>query len=518
MLMYIVYSLVLATSITTVKASINIDEVCEVTNPSLRQDLFEMVASELSQKYNVLNGLSAFQACDPTDPNISPDCYNYNNPSLAYGSALVPCLEETCPIETPPKLGKLSTFYQPLQDHALIVFGCLPPETHYFGVRSYLYEKGKSQTSSDVDCTDALYSPTGEEVEVFPPDPTDPQTRVVLDMPWYDSFNHLSMNALPRPGTDNKFGGLFVHITTANKRVAKDIVDAFENAGISTEAINMDSIPATPAFHLEGDSSDRDSFRTIYRIVMPESIVSNSNQRSTATMEEMNEYIDLTNKNILVKYIVPKTPIPKSGFFGIPHKEKTIGTTEAEIVGQRTFKKLQRAVQNHYGRPTYTANPIVIMANITKVFQGCYGFGDNPDTVYINTDKKLSVGRPGDFAVVCGANHVLLEYAAYTSVGIFQTNGLATALATDEIKLNSATCYAPHLENVENFYCIEIRSDCGDDSNSNCVSPIFDDVKRVLVQYRINLNPQTKTGSDPEELIWPVIFGYRNNHIPPPTC
>ena len=150
--------------------------------------------------------------------------------------------------------------------------------------------------------------------------------------------------------------------------------------------------------------------------------------------------------------------------------------------------------------------PIVI--NVPKCLQGCYGFGDNEDTVYINTDKSITLGTADDFAVVCGANHVLLQYAVYTSVGIFNTSGLAVGLATDDMKLNSTLRFAPKLPHVEEFYCIEIRSDCGD--NQFCVEPLFG-TKTVLVQYRININPHTETRPAVEELIWPVILGYEGN-------
>lgn len=97
---------------------------------------------------------------------MPPDCANYNNPSVAYGSSLVPCPGGECPPETPTVIPGLSGFYQPKQDNALILFGCLPPKTSYFGIRSYLYEKGRTNVENGLNCTDALKSLTGEKVEV----------------------------------------------------------------------------------------------------------------------------------------------------------------------------------------------------------------------------------------------------------------------------------------------------------------------------------------------------------------
>ena len=440
---------------------------------------------------------------------MPPDCANYNNPSVAYGSTLVPCSvgdDGHCPPETPQAMFGKSGYYQPRHDNALILFGCLPPETQYFGIRSYLYEKGKANVPPDLDCSDAMSSPSGEEVQVFPPEATVQETRVVIDSPWYDTTNHLNINAVGRPGSKTKFRSLFVHITSANKQVAEDIILAFAASGVPLEAINVDSIPDLPVFHLEGDSSARDSFRTIYRLVLPESFVSNPEQPSPVHAVDIDKYIANGNRNILVRYLSPKSPVPKDGFPPQLPTPRATGTSESNLVGEGTFQRLLSAVKLQHGEPDYVSQPIPIVINMRKCLLGCYGFGDNEDTVYINTDKEISIAGPDDLAVVCGANHVLLEYAVYSSVGIYNTSGLAVGLVTDEMKLNSAVRYAPSLPHVERFYCVEIRPSCN--GRPFCVQPIFEGTDTVLVQFRVNLNPRTKTGPATEELIWPMIMGY----------
>lgn len=485
---------------------VNLDRLCDVTIPVFRMKLLKDAMSRLQTKYDIANGLAVFGLCDPTDPQMPPDCLNYNNPSVAYGSTLVPCPDNKCPPETPSSfLAGKSGYYQPKQDHGLVLFGCLPPKTDYFGIRTYLYEKAESNVEDDLDCRDAMSSPTGENVNVFPPNPTVDGSRVVVDIPWYDTRNHLSMKATGKPDSDTKFRSLFVHVTTANKQVAEDIVEAFTDSGVPLEAMNIDSIPNLPVFHLEGNSSVRDSFRTIYRLALSKSFQSSFDTSS----EEIEKYISPENMNILVRYLTPKVPVPKNGFAATMPTTRTVGHHEKDIVGSETFQALLSAVKSHYGEPDYVSNPIPIVINMTKCLQGCYGFGDNEDTVYINTDRNISLARAGDFAVVCGANHVLLQYAVYTSVGIFNTSGLAVGLATDEMKLNSAIRFAQHLPHIRKFYCLEIRPDCDDEPF--CIQPIFEDIKTVLVQFRINLNPLTKTGPATNELIWPVILGYYGN-------
>ena len=490
------------------QSSEDLDRLCDLTNPLFRMRLLRDAMNGLRTKYDIGDGLVIFGLCDPRDPNITKDCLNYNNPSLAYGSTLVPCPDNKCPPETPTSrfLSGNSGFYQPKQDHALVLFGCLPPKTDYFGIRTYLYEKATSNVEDDLDCSNAMSSPTGEDVNVFPPNPTVPDgSRVVVDIPWYNTRNQLSINAFGKPDSHTKFRSLFVHVTTANKQVAEDIVEAFTDSGVPLEAMNIDSIPNMPAFHLEGDSSVRDSFRTIYRLALPVSFVATSGTPS----EEIEKYISATNMNILVRYLTPKRQVPKNGFPATMPTTRTVGQHEKDIVGDKTFQALLSAVKSHYGEPNYVSNPIPVVIDTAKCLQGCYGFGNNEDTVYINTDRNISLAGEGDFAVVCGANHVLLQYAVYTNVGIFNTSGLALGMATDEMKLNSAKRFAPHLRHIEKFYCLDIRSDCK--GEPFCIQPIFEDIKTVLVQFRININPQTKTGPATNEIIWPVTLGYYGN-------
>lgn len=212
--------------------------------------------------------------------------------------------------------------------------------------------------------------------------------------------------------------------------------------------------------------------------------------------------------NILIRYLTPKAPIRKNGFPPQRPTPKNVGQKEEDIINRGAFQRLLVAVKSHYGEPSSVYSPIPFVFKMAKCLQGCYCGADNEDTVFINADEFISLAA-GDFAVVCGANHVLLQYAVYTSIGIFNTSGLAVGLVTDDMKLNSAASFAPHLADIDKFYCVEIRSRCHDDPH--CGQPIFEDIKTVLPQFRINLNPRTKTGPATDELILPVILGYRGN-------
>ena len=140
-------------------------------------------------------------------------------------------------------------------------------------------------------------------------------------------------------------------------------------------------------------------------------------------MEEMNKYMAFEHMNIFVRYLTPKGPIQKNAFRPQQLTTKAMGQKESDVVVKGTFLALLSAVQSQYGKPSYVSKPIPFVFNITNCLQGCYCGDDNEDTVFINADKIISLAGASDFAVVCGANHLQLQYAVYTSVGIFNTTG-----------------------------------------------------------------------------------------------
>ena len=113
-----------------------------------RRRLLKDVLSRLQRKYDIESGFAMFGVCDPTDPDMPPDCMKYNKPSVAYGSTLVPCPDAECPPKSLSSFlrGK-SGFYQPNQDHALVLFGCLPPKTDYFGIQTVLRQNQTSEVT-----------------------------------------------------------------------------------------------------------------------------------------------------------------------------------------------------------------------------------------------------------------------------------------------------------------------------------------------------------------------------------
>ena len=155
------------------QSPLDFDRLCNLTEPVFRMNLLGDAMNRLQDKYDIESGFASFGVCDPTEPPVPPHCANFNNPSVSYGSTLVPCADNECPLETPPSaVPGTSTFYQPKQDHALLLFGCLPPETDYFGIRTYFYEKVKAHAQNKLNCSDAMSGPAREEMNVFPPAPT----------------------------------------------------------------------------------------------------------------------------------------------------------------------------------------------------------------------------------------------------------------------------------------------------------------------------------------------------------
>ena len=483
--------------------------LCDRTDPSQRIALLDDAMNDLADRYDIGNGLTMLTECDPQDPNMPESCKNFNNPSLYYGGTARPCSQDPCATETPPSfIPGTSSYGQPSKSDATIVFGCLPPPCKYFSIREYLYERGLSSVNESQG--DGGSDDDGELAR--PPDPTDPLTRVVVDAAWFDSYNHLNIKCTAATGTQ-KFGSAFAHISTPNKNVAKDIKKALVDNGFPDSAINVDGIPNSWAV-LEGSTSDRDSFRTVVRIAKP-----CDNQQSC------DEYTDMTNLNLLVRGLRPKANIPSPTFDPFPQPVSTIrttGTTETSIVGDNAMTKLLTAVSSYYGQPQDT---IVGQAK-NFIWQDCiskgeYCWGENFDTAYVDfTEPAVIRPQSDDFIVVCGANHIELAYSVYTSVGLFDPEGLAIGLIEDSDKVDSASCYSPDLDDQtsKQLYCVEVRSAGKCPQNGPCVELSTGAFSDVYIQNRINLHPTTMAGPDPSELIMPVIYAYSDSTTPPITC
>ena len=485
--------------------------LCDRRNPMARIALLNSATEKLSDTYTVSQGISVFGECDPEDPNMPESCKNFNNPSLYYGGVQLPCAQDPCPIETPPGVfpGK-SSYIQPSVNDAVILFGCLPPPCAYFSVRPYLYERGIVNVDGDVYGNENPMPGDNDDVGQRPPYPTDPETRVVVDTPWHDSYNHLNIRSTASPG-EQKFGSAFALISSANEAVVNDIIAALSQSGFPIAAINVDGIPSAWAA-LQGSTADRDSFRTVMRVAKP-----------CQDQQECDEYVSIGSFSVLSRVLKPKVHVPFVPFLEPVPTERKTGRSETDIVGEGIMKNLQNAVFAKYGKPQYIIPGQKKTFNSSKcIYNGDYCWGDNYDTVYVDFDGQGKIEGARNFVVVCGADHIKLGYSVYTSVGFFAPDGLATGLIDDAAKQGSASCYAPGLPNAELMYCVEVRSsgNCPDPATTSapCVELFSGSTAEVLFQARINLNPATKTGPDPDELILPVIYGYENNDKVPVEC
>ena len=474
-------------------------QLCDLSDYSHRKQLLNDAMSKLEDRYSISNGVSLYGTCDPTDPDIREDCANFNNPSVYYGSTQSPCADRGCSVYTPSTfLPGRSGYFQPDKDEALLLFGCLPPPCAYFGIRSYLYERGKVHVNGG--------NPPENSTGQRPPNPTDPATRVVVDTPWYDTYNHLNIKVWNQTGND-KFRSAFALVVTADQNVAEDISQAFVQSGLPSSAINIDGIPDILVLH--GLPKDRDSFRMVLRLAKP-----------CENEQDESDYVRMGSNSVFVRKIEAKVTMPYSPFAMPIPTERSTGVTESDIIGQNTLTNLLQAVSNVYGTPHY-----IIYAqqktfdSMDCIVNGSYCWGDNYDTAYIDFDGEVSIEDDDDFAVACGVDHLKLQYAVYTTFGLYYTSGLAVAVVDDAMKVDSASCFAPNLPNVDKMYCVEIRSKCA--GGSTCIQPMDglpSEVDTVLLQARVNLNPTTKTGPDPNELILPVVYGYRDHNVPQTDC
>lgn len=165
--------------------------------------------------------------------------------------------------------------------------------------------------------------------------------------------------------------------------------NAFVASGIPVKATNIDGIPNQSAFYLKGNSSVRDSFRTVYRVVLPVSFVSGSENSPPTFSDDIDKYLAYENKNILVRYLSPEAHVAKNGF---PLPRSLTGrweSTRERWFVARPFTLCCRLSNPAMASLSVSPNAVSYIFNVPKCLQGCYGGGDNEDTVYMNSDRLV---------------------------------------------------------------------------------------------------------------------------------
>lgn len=144
---------------------------------------------------------------------------------------------------------------------------------------------------------------------------------------------------------------VFVQLTTANQEVAGDITNAFVASGIPVEATNIDSIPNQSAFHLEGNSSVPDSFRTVYRVVLPVSFVSRSENSPSTFSDDIDKMPGIWKQEHSRSILITGISCGKEWFPAAMIADRSVGKHEKDMVGSETFQALLSAIKSRYGKP-----------------------------------------------------------------------------------------------------------------------------------------------------------------------
>jgi len=187
---------------------------------------------------------------------------------------------------------------------------------------------------------------------------------------------------------------------------------------------------------------------------------------------------------------------------------------------KKAVMKLGRAIRrkarrdNHKESKTFTIelNP----EKCLKYDLRC--FFESNDSVYRGNIPNQFFRRDS-YLIVYGVNHVKTGFARYTSVTLYNPEGLiAVASFTSENYMDdSAKRFLPDHEHVDKLFAVTLRRDCGKRGvrDEFCVEVNTDDLSaRALVLFasRAYMHPNGTNSADPVNLL-PMNVMYGGQHL-----
>ena len=225
----------------------------QVTNSMKQLDL------EVQEGYFQMWGIDE---CLPTY-ELMGTCY-FNNPAAPYIMPVLPYWSEefvdpaTKDVFGVTKEGYGATYrFDP--NEAIIIFGNLPPEAHYFGIQSYTFSReGNYQTDNE---TYAFLSSLGAQDVFFHDIPLNPKRIGFLE-----SLSDSNNNVVIEQQSGSSWGQLRYFIITPEGHMDTEIRQALVELGIDSKDIFTEGIPEDVRVGLDESADD---FITVFRYSMP---------------------------------------------------------------------------------------------------------------------------------------------------------------------------------------------------------------------------------------------------------
>ncbi len=375
-------------------------------------------------------------------------------------------------IQIPPSPGRDSIFYIPItftlnEDEAMVMLGKTPPECLYFSYRSYLMNR--------------MYD--------FPSSTT--RTKINASLGESNSLYRMREDL----SLDSMFNRKFALIMAADSLVAMQIKSTIlaSAPAISAKDIYFDIIPN--GIFKFGNKPQADWASFLHRISLFKNIT------------DQNNYIN--NPPLEIMRITPKQPTQRVFFRTPSFLSRTSGHNEFSLIPD--VELLEKGIYNAYHKTHeiiwLQPSPWAI-EGYTAIQERADALGDIHDALYITTSDFQF--RENDIALVYGVNHKMTGQATYTNVNIYgkkYLNGFGGFTNFDMEK--SARRYMADTLKADKLYAYSLSRHPVPGNPYNYIVP--SDTNRILqginvndtafIAFRLYVNPNTKIGPDPLEVI-----------------
>ena len=392
--------------------------------------------------------------------------------------------------------------------NAIIFPGCTAPQSVYFSMVSYIYNR-----FNYIDANDTFHD------------------KEILFASLGASLNNLVWNTSSRDYANN-YNSLTTYIQTADKQTWSDINSLLVKGGISQSQINLQSLPNEYIHFLpykyNNDNVDElynDTFDTgniLYRIAIP---------------ENKDEYQQYIHQNQTIYMLEPKN-IAGNG---------TFPRTEFEPVTRNTYSTQNVNETAKYGdilneyksdlisyiETTYSMkyNQEYVFLDTASGERSNYGFscidnnvdcaGDNRDADYWHIKEYIKLNNTFPLYIFLGIMHNNLnpEQTLYSNIVIYEHVTDTPGPAINNFEYNGSGLILPVNTNVNkddlaNIFVVQLARD------STCIKglPGFCLSRKELSPNTINkmtarnyLNPATKTRPDVQQIIPNVLLQFGTN-------
>lgn len=414
---------------------------------------------------------------NPNDPNNYPANVTYGVPGITY---------------------KLRP------DEAIVLIGKTPPPAYYFGFRSYIglaenmpnkeYDEDTTVGSKAITLGDEY---TGEYHRLF---------NSLGDQ--LNNFNLWTSNT-PQGRYGNPFLSNTVIISTADKGINKQMREALNVSGFSSDIMNDDNIPM--GLVNMGLEKGKDTFMFIMR-----AIVWQNQDMGTQYLNNLKNYFKVLR-------ITPKRPVTHLNPWPVPAlKPRETCTTEFKVLqnARNELAYLRNEIIEKYGSEEYDHIELNLDLNSNMLIPDNYQsivldydtIGDNRDATYTRTEK-FQLNSDDDFVVLYGVNHeqtgkALINNASFYGYELY--NGVAVAQISIRFK-NSAEQYFPEGYKNQKYYyvCKFTRKADGEGvvvpySTGNPCGKAYgvDNNKDAFIAFRIYVDKEALVGPALFDVIW----------------